>query len=141
MSLSTFRKLGIGHMKPTAVKLQLVDRSSAQPEGKIKDILVRVNKFIFPVDFIILDCEANMEVHITDKHVAIRIFESIQGKDKEECHTVNVLDDLIEAKFNDQHIILSMEFAVTSNDEFEMIVTAWLKLIILNLGMDGRSNP
>ncbi|KAL4309962.1 hypothetical protein GQ457_01G018100 [Hibiscus cannabinus] len=32
-------------------------RSFIQPEGKIEDILVRVEKFIFPADFLILDCE------------------------------------------------------------------------------------
>ncbi|KAL4348547.1 hypothetical protein GQ457_17G018920 [Hibiscus cannabinus] len=41
--------------------LQLADRSFVQPEGKIEDILVRVEKFIFPIDFLILDCE-------TDEH-------------------------------------------------------------------------
>ena len=30
-----------------------------QPEGKIEDILVRVDKFIFPADFLVLDCEAD----------------------------------------------------------------------------------
>ncbi|XP_017635618.1 uncharacterized protein LOC108477606 [Gossypium arboreum] len=81
------------------VTLQLADRSLAQSEWQIKDILVRVDKFIFSADFIILDCEA-------DK------------KDKEECHTVNVLDDLIEEKVIDQSTILSEEFVVTANDEF-----------------------
>ncbi|XP_040963895.1 uncharacterized protein [Gossypium hirsutum] len=55
MPLSTFKKLGIGHMKLAAVTLQLVYRSLAHPEGKIKDILVHVDKFVFPADFIILD--------------------------------------------------------------------------------------
>ncbi|XP_017631159.1 uncharacterized protein LOC108473870 [Gossypium arboreum] len=64
MPLSTFRKLGIGYMKSTVVTLQPVDRSLAQPEREIKDVLVRVDKFIFSVDFIILDCEANREVPI-----------------------------------------------------------------------------
>ncbi|KAK8655981.1 hypothetical protein V6N13_108543 [Hibiscus sabdariffa] len=56
---SVFKKLGIGEAKPTTVMLQLADRSYVQPEGKIKDILVRVDKFIFPADFLILDCEAD----------------------------------------------------------------------------------
>ena len=34
------------------------------PEGKIKDILVKVDKFIFPVDFLVLDCEADDNVPI-----------------------------------------------------------------------------
>ena len=28
-------------------------------EGKIEDILVKVDKFIFPADFLVLDCEAD----------------------------------------------------------------------------------
>ncbi|KAK8708389.1 hypothetical protein V6N13_059431 [Hibiscus sabdariffa] len=56
MPKSVFQKLGIGEAKPTTVMLQLADHSYVQPEGKIEDILVWVN---FPVDFLILDCEAN----------------------------------------------------------------------------------
>ena len=56
---SVFQKLGIGRAKPTTVMLQLVDRSYVQPKGKIEDILVRVDKFIFPTDFLVLDCEAD----------------------------------------------------------------------------------
>ncbi|KAK8676564.1 hypothetical protein V6N13_142138 [Hibiscus sabdariffa] len=54
-----FQKLGIGKAKPTTVMLQLADRSCVQPEGKIEDILVRVDKFIFLADFLILDCEVD----------------------------------------------------------------------------------
>ncbi|KAK8670108.1 hypothetical protein V6N13_104869 [Hibiscus sabdariffa] len=59
MPKSVFRKLGIGEAKPTTVMLQLADHSYVQPEGKIEDILVKVDKLIFPVDFLILDCEAD----------------------------------------------------------------------------------
>ncbi|KAK8662648.1 hypothetical protein V6N13_024539 [Hibiscus sabdariffa] len=54
-----FQKLGIVEAKPTTVMLQLTNRSYVQHEGKIEDILVRVDKFIFPTDFLILDCEAD----------------------------------------------------------------------------------
>ncbi|KAK9010440.1 hypothetical protein V6N11_036949 [Hibiscus sabdariffa] len=59
MPISVFRKLGIGEAKPTTVMLQLADHSYVQPEGKIEDILVQVDKFIFPANFSILDCEAD----------------------------------------------------------------------------------
>ncbi|KAK8510793.1 hypothetical protein V6N12_009635 [Hibiscus sabdariffa] len=59
MPKSVFQKLGIGEAKPTTVMLQLADHSYVQPEGKIEDILVKVDKFIFPADFLILDCEAD----------------------------------------------------------------------------------
>ncbi|KAL4378047.1 hypothetical protein GQ457_02G024520 [Hibiscus cannabinus] len=59
MPKSVFERLGIGKARPTTVMLQLADRSYIQPEGKIEDILVRVDKFIFPSDFIVVDCEAD----------------------------------------------------------------------------------
>ncbi|KAK9033649.1 hypothetical protein V6N11_049835 [Hibiscus sabdariffa] len=59
MPKSVFQKLGIREAKPTTVMLQLADHSYVQPEGKIEDILVKVDKSIFPADFLILDCEAD----------------------------------------------------------------------------------
>ncbi|KAM6554337.1 hypothetical protein CsatB_015099 [Cannabis sativa] len=64
MPMSIFKKLGIGEARPTSVTLQLADRSMAHPEGKIEDVLVQVDKFIFLADFIILDYEEDKEVPI-----------------------------------------------------------------------------
>ncbi|KAM6547415.1 hypothetical protein CsatB_019091 [Cannabis sativa] len=64
MPISIFKKLGIGEACPTTVTLQLADRSMAHPEGKIEDVLVQVDKFIFLGDFIILDYEADKDVPI-----------------------------------------------------------------------------
>ncbi|XP_039120721.1 uncharacterized protein LOC120257235, partial [Dioscorea cayenensis subsp. rotundata] len=49
-----FQKLGLGELKPIAMTLQLADRSIRQPRWIIEDVLVKEDKFIFPVDFIIL---------------------------------------------------------------------------------------
>ncbi|XP_038896636.1 uncharacterized protein LOC120084896 [Benincasa hispida] len=64
MPLSIFKKLGIGKAQPTSVTLQLADRTIKYPEGKIEDVLVKVDNFIFPADFIILDYEVDKEVPI-----------------------------------------------------------------------------
>ncbi|KAM6577157.1 hypothetical protein CsatB_028994 [Cannabis sativa] len=50
MPMSIFKKLGIKEARPTTVTLQLADRSMAHPDGKIEDVLVQVDKFIFPAD-------------------------------------------------------------------------------------------
>ncbi|XP_054782731.1 uncharacterized protein LOC129290039 [Prosopis cineraria] len=55
MPLSVFGKLQLGEVSPTSVTLQLAYRSLAFSKGKIEDVLVKVYKFIFPVDFIVLD--------------------------------------------------------------------------------------
>ena len=64
MPLSMFKQLRVGECRTTTVTLQFTDRSHAYPERKIEDVLVKVDKFIFPVDFIVLDFEADKEVPI-----------------------------------------------------------------------------
>ena len=64
MPLSVFNSLGIGEVKPTTVTLLLADKTIVYPKGKIDDVLVQVEKFIFPADFIILDFEADKDVPI-----------------------------------------------------------------------------
>ncbi|XP_038891676.1 uncharacterized protein LOC120081070 [Benincasa hispida] len=64
MPLSIFKKLGIREAQPTSITLQLTDRTIKYLEGKIEDILVKVDNFIFPADFIILDYEADKDVPI-----------------------------------------------------------------------------
>ncbi|XP_070028953.1 uncharacterized protein [Nicotiana sylvestris] len=44
--------------------IDLADRSIAHPEGVIEDVLLQIGKFIFPVDFIILDYEVDELVPI-----------------------------------------------------------------------------
>ena len=57
MSLSVVQRLSLGELTPTAITLQMVDRSMAQPEGVLEDVLVKVGKFIFLVDFVIMKME------------------------------------------------------------------------------------
>jgi len=52
-----YQSLNLGELKPTSVTLLLADRSVKVPGGIIKDVLVQVNKFIYPVDFIVLDTQ------------------------------------------------------------------------------------
>ena len=64
MPLSIFRRLGLGEARPTTVTLQLVDRFLKHSRGVIEDVLVKVDKFIFPMDFIILNMEEDKEISI-----------------------------------------------------------------------------
>ncbi|XP_009620918.1 uncharacterized protein [Nicotiana tomentosiformis] len=64
--LSVFRKLEseLGVIKSIPVSLQLADQTTILPEGIIEDILVRVGKFAFPIDFIVVNMEVNKKVPI-----------------------------------------------------------------------------
>ena len=62
MPLSIFRSLGLGEARRTTVTLQLADMSLKNPRGVIEDVFVKVDKFIFPADFIVLDMEEDKEI-------------------------------------------------------------------------------
>jgi len=59
MPLNVFDKLGIEEVKPTAVVLQLADRSVLRPWGVVEDVLVKVDQFVLPIDFMIVDIPDN----------------------------------------------------------------------------------
>ena len=60
--LSILQKLRLKEPTPSNVTLQLADRSIAYPRRVLEDVLVKVDKFIFPVDFVILDMEEDQQV-------------------------------------------------------------------------------
>ncbi|KAK5771748.1 hypothetical protein PVK06_047990 [Gossypium arboreum] len=57
MPYKMFKQLGLGKPKQTRMSIQLVDKTIRFPRGIIEDVLVKIDKFIFPIDFIILDIE------------------------------------------------------------------------------------
>ena len=62
MPLSVVQRLNLEELTPTTITLQMADRSMAQPEGILEDVLVKVGKFIFPVDFVIMKIEEDTQV-------------------------------------------------------------------------------
>ena len=54
---SMYKQLGLGELKPTSITLSLRDRSIKIPNGAVEDVLIQVDKFYYPVDFVVLDTE------------------------------------------------------------------------------------
>ena len=52
---SMYKQLGLGELKPTSITLSLADRSIKIPKGTVEDVLIQVDKFYYPVDFVVLD--------------------------------------------------------------------------------------
>ena len=52
-----YKKLGLGEIKPTSITLSLAGRSIKIPKGTVEDVLIQVDKFYYPVDFVVLDIE------------------------------------------------------------------------------------
>ncbi|KAK5825727.1 hypothetical protein PVK06_020589 [Gossypium arboreum] len=68
MPYKMFKQLGLGEPKPTRMSIQLADRSVKYPKGIIEDVLVKVDKFTFPVDFVVLDMDEDVEVPLILGH-------------------------------------------------------------------------
>ena len=60
--LSVVKRLSLGVLTPTTMSLQMADISMAQPKGILEDVLVKVGKFIFPMDFVVIDIEEDKKI-------------------------------------------------------------------------------
>ena len=54
---SVYKQLGLRELKPTNITLSLADRLVKIPKGIVEDVLVKVDRFYYPVDFVVLDTE------------------------------------------------------------------------------------
>nr|GEY47911.1 DNA-directed DNA polymerase [Tanacetum cinerariifolium] len=59
MPLSIWKKLSLPELTPTRMTLELADRSITRPKGVTEDVFVKVGKFYFPTDFVVVDFEAD----------------------------------------------------------------------------------
>ncbi|XP_016755136.1 uncharacterized protein [Gossypium hirsutum] len=109
MPMSVFKKLGIGEVRPTTVTLQLAYRSYAHPKGTIEDVLIRVDKFIFLVDFIVFDYK-------DDKDVPIILVRPFLGTGRT---MIDVQKGELTMRVNDQQIIFNVFKALKCADEIE----------------------
>ena len=62
MPLSVAKRLSLGELTPTAMTLQTADRKLAHPEGILEDVLIKVGKFIFLVNFVVIDIKEEKQV-------------------------------------------------------------------------------
>nr|GEU34026.1 DNA-directed DNA polymerase [Tanacetum cinerariifolium] len=64
MALSIWKKLSLPELTPTWMTLELVDRSITHPKGVAEDVFVKVGKFHFLTDFMVVDFEADPRVSL-----------------------------------------------------------------------------
>ncbi|KAM2811938.1 hypothetical protein COP1_044518 [Malus domestica] len=114
-----------GELKPTSVSLQLADRSVTYPLGILEDVIIKVDKFYLPADFIVLDMEEDKEVplilgrpfmatartlidveastltlRVQGESVVFKLFKAVKRPfEPEECFRVDVLDGIVHANF------------------------------------------
>lgn len=85
-------------MKSTIISLQLVDQSIKYPKGIVEDVLVKVDKFIFHVDFIVFDMKVDQEVPLTLGRTFLTLGRSL----------INVHNGQLTLRINDQEVTFNM---------------------------------
>ncbi|XP_009789994.1 uncharacterized protein LOC107775872 [Nicotiana tabacum] len=106
--LAIYTKLGFGRARPTSMQLQLADRTVKRPMGILDDMLVQVGKFVFPTDFIILDCQVDEEIPI----ILGRPFLAT-GRALIDCKTGE-----LKMRLNDEEVIFNVQQSMRRPSEY-----------------------
>ncbi|GJV33765.1 reverse transcriptase domain-containing protein [Tanacetum coccineum] len=62
MPLSVWKKISLPELTPTCMTLELADHSITKPIGIAEDVYLKVGKFKFPADFVVVDFDADPRV-------------------------------------------------------------------------------
>ncbi|PWA85724.1 hypothetical protein CTI12_AA120600 [Artemisia annua] len=122
MPYSLYRKLELDKLTPTRMCIELANKSTQYPKGVAENVLVKIDKFIFPVDFVIIDMKEDIDIPIllgrpflATAHAMIDVFNkknSLEiGKEKITCDLERSMkyatftdDDMEEVDFIDSTI-------------------------------------
>nr|GEW49375.1 reverse transcriptase domain-containing protein [Tanacetum cinerariifolium] len=82
MPLSVWNKLFLPELSPTCMTLELADRSISRPVRVVEDVFVKIGTFHFPVDFVVVDFNADPRVplilgrsFLKTRHAFIDVYE------------------------------------------------------------------
>nr|GEY81285.1 reverse transcriptase domain-containing protein [Tanacetum cinerariifolium] len=92
------KKLSLPELTPTRMTLELADRSITHPKGVAEDVFIKVGKFHFPTDFVVVDFEADSIVSLilgrsflrTDRALIDAYGEEITLRVNDESETFNL---------------------------------------------------
>nr|GEY49346.1 DNA-directed DNA polymerase [Tanacetum cinerariifolium] len=99
MPLSIGKKLSLPKITPTRMTLELADRSITRPKGVAEDIFVKVGKFHFLTDFVVVDFEADPRVPLILGRSFLRTGRALIDVYREEI-TLRVNDEAITFNLN-----------------------------------------
>ncbi|GJR44766.1 reverse transcriptase domain-containing protein [Tanacetum coccineum] len=97
MPLSVWKKLSLLELTPTRMTLELANRSVAYPVGVAEDVFVKVGKFYFPTDFVVVDYDVDPRVPLILGRPFLRMARALIDVHVEEL-TLRVNDEAITFK-------------------------------------------
>ena len=111
----------------------MLDRTLAQLEGILEDVLIKVRKFIFPVDFMVIDIEEDKQVLLLLGRPFLAIGATLIDVKKGEL-TLRIRDEAVH--FNLNHSLKQLEFDNVDCKIIEMKVPISYELIKMKKGLN-----
>nr|GEZ61095.1 DNA-directed DNA polymerase [Tanacetum cinerariifolium] len=112
MPLSIWKKLSLPELTPTRMTIELADRSITHPKGVLKDVFVKVGKFHFPTDFVVVDFEADPRVPLILGRSFLRTSRAL----------IDVYGEEITLRVNDESVTFNLNqtirYSLTYDDNF-----------------------
>nr|GEZ55723.1 DNA-directed DNA polymerase [Tanacetum cinerariifolium] len=99
MPLSIWKKIFLPELTPTRMTLELVDRSITHPKGVTEDVFIKVGKFHFLTDFVVVDFEADPRVPLILGSSFLRTGRALIDVYREEI-TLRVNDEAVTFNLN-----------------------------------------
>ncbi|XP_039040802.1 uncharacterized protein LOC120179222 [Hibiscus syriacus] len=124
MAKLIFFKLEMGNTRLTSIIFSIAYHSHVRPKERVEDVIMRMDKFVFPMDFHILDCEVDnnapiilgspflatgrilidckkseLTMRVADQCLTVNVFRTQKYfDDSEECKIIFEVDSLIEVE-------------------------------------------
>ncbi|GJY70065.1 reverse transcriptase domain-containing protein [Tanacetum coccineum] len=98
MPLSVWKKLSLPDLTSTRMTLELVDRTITRPKGVAKDVFVKVGKFHYPADFVVVDFDADPRVPLILNRPFLRTTRAL----------IDVYGEEITLRYNDEAITFNV---------------------------------
>ena len=163
MPYAIYKQLGLGEPKATTMRLLMADRSIKHFVGILYDILVKVDWFIFPTDFFIINCEIDAKIpiilgrpflateraledvesrelmfRVNEDEVTFNVCKSM--KHPSDIHVVSTVDVIDEVVASVSHLMCMsepLEAVLANYDEFE--IQGYEEVVAALSGLGGYS--
>ncbi|GJZ44990.1 reverse transcriptase domain-containing protein [Tanacetum coccineum] len=136
--LSIWKKLSLPELTPTRMTLELADRSITHPKGLAEDVYVKVGKFHFPTDFVVVDFEADPRVPLILGRSFLRIGSALIDVYREEI-TLRVDNEAITFNLN-QTTRYSSSYDDVSINRIDIIDEVYKEYALELLGFSNKSS-
>ncbi|GKA43043.1 ribonuclease H-like domain-containing protein [Tanacetum coccineum] len=151
MPFSTYTNLSLGILSHTRLTIELADRTIKQPRGIAENVLVRIGKFIFPIDFIILDIPEDNDVplilrrpFLSTAHSKIDFFKRKitlrAGEEKLVYKSVKPATSIIKRVFVIKSLDLNTNFIGEGDESFDPIYGGYIELNDLDTPLETKTD-